>query len=89
MSHSEWTALALIGWAAGLASIVCCTKQLFNFMKAGGSDEIWRGIGAGRIWSVPKFPEPAATYFRKLLLGFFVAFACVVFFVTVGQFANQ
>lgn len=45
---SAWTALALLGWAAGIACCLYRMRQISLFHYAGGSDEIWRALGQGQ-----------------------------------------
>jgi hypothetical protein len=86
---SVWTALALLAWAGGIVCFIYLAYQMFRLLAAEGADVVWRAIAAGRIWSIPEFPEPAATYFRKWLVGFFVFLACVIFFMVTSWLGKQ
>ena len=83
------TALALAGWAGGIVCFIYAVYQMIRLLAAGGAEVIWRAIAAGRIWSIPEFPEPAATHFRRWLQGFFAFLACVVFFIIASMIAKQ
>jgi hypothetical protein len=89
MSHSEWVAFAMSGWGGMMASLLFSGWQMYRFLRAGGNAETWRAIGEGRIWSVPNYSEPAATYFRRFLWGGFAAFVCMIIFSIGAISVNQ
>jgi len=89
MSHNGWLVFAMSGWGGGVASLLYSGFQMLRFLRAGGNAETWRAIGEGRIWSVPNYSEPAATYFSKFLWGGFAAFVCLIIFGIGANYANQ